>query len=330
MKEKYDETEHKEILGHYINDAYTRDEAMQVLKLAKGKSNESLFREMADSVWDESEMVMSPTRMEHERLREEGGRLLASLKENKKQNIFSTYWRVAAVILLMITVGISGTNIYSYWERQNMSFVEITTSVGEKKGIQLPDGTHVDMNACSKLRYPKRFVGTERLVELTGEAYFQVERNPEKTFVVKAKGFDVRVLGTKFDVKAYPSDELVSVSVENGKVQVDMPEAMMRLKANEQLVINRKSQEYNKRRSMLQVNSWIKGELSFNATPIRDVAKELERIYGCNIKFAEGLDFNNLISGAHDNESLESVLNTLVYISDIKYRQEQDFILFYK
>ena len=76
---------------------------------------------------------------------------------------------------------------------------------------------------------------------------------------------------------------------------------------------------------------WIKGSLRFNSTPIRDVAKELERVYNCRITFAPGQDFNNLITGEHDNKSLEAVLKSIEFISgDIKYKKEGINVLLYK
>ena len=117
--------------------------------------------------------------------------------------------------------------------------------------------------------------------------------------------------------------------MESGKVQVDLPEAMMRLKGKEQVLINTISGEYSKRREERPVAIWKKGGLCFNSTPIRDVAKELERMYNCRITFADG-KFNNLISGEHDNKSLEAVLQSIEYTSDIRYKKEGNRILLHK
>lgn len=181
------------------------------------------------------------------------------------------------------------------------------------------------------MRYPDRFVGDLREVELEGEGYFRVARNEKMPFIVRTKRLDVQVLGTRFDVKSYSTDEIVSVSVESGKVQVDLPEAMMRLTAKEQVLINTVSGEYSKKTEDRGVAVWMKGGLRFYSTPIRDVAKELERVYNCRITFASGQDFNNLITGEHDNKSLEAVLKSIEFISgDIKYKKEGIHVLLYK
>ena len=109
-----------------------------------------------------------------------------------------------------------------------------------------------------------------------------------------------------------------------------MPEAMMRLQAKEQVSINTLSGEYSKRCEERDVAVWRKGGLRFSSTPVRDVAKELERMYNCRITFAEGQEFNNLISGEHENKSLEAVLQSMEYTSGIRYRKEGNHIFLFK
>ena len=218
----------------------------------------------------------------------------------------------------------------NYIGRQQISYLEASTSYGEHKKVSLPDGTVLTLNSCSRVRYPSRFVDDERRIELEGEGFFQVSHNEKQPFVINTRFFDVRVLGTCFNVKSYSSDETVMVDVENGKVQIDMPDAMMRLTANEQVRINTASGEYSKEREKHAVAVWRGGALRFDATPIHDVAKELERMYNCRITFAHGQSFENLISGEHDNKSLEAVLQSIEYTSGIHYKLSGKEVLLYK
>lgn len=218
----------------------------------------------------------------------------------------------------------------NYVSNQQISYLEASTSYGEHKEVILPDGTVLTLNSCSRVRYPNRFVVDERRIELEGEGFFQVSRNENQPFIINTHFFDVRVLGTSFNVKSYSSDETVMVDVESGKIQVDMPEAMMRLTANEQVRINTVSGEYSKEREKHAVAVWRGGALRFDATPIHDVAKELERMYNCRITFAQGQSFENLISGEHDNKSLEAVLQSIEYSSGIHYKVSGQNVLLYK
>lgn len=313
----------------YLDDMYTREEASQLLDSLRNADRGKLIEELADDVWEESRDRQSVTDLEREKYKKEARHLLKHIA-HRKRTLFRRLGIVAASVAAVACIVFGSISYLNHLAEQEVTFAEITTSFGEKKQITLPDGTLLILNSCSQVRYPDRFTGNIRGVELKGEGFFRVARNEALPFIVKTGHFDVRVLGTHFDVKAYPADEIVSVSVESGKVQVDLPEAMMRVGAKEQVLINTLSGEYSKRKEERAVAVWIKGGLRFNSTPIRDVAKELERVYNCRITFAVDREFTNLISGEHDNKSLESVLQSIEYISGVKYKKEGRNILLYK
>lgn len=316
-------------LRRYLDDVYTREEASQVLHTFRDLGHGEWVEELASDVWEESRDYQSITDLEREKYKKEARQLLKYIA-HRKRTLFLRIAAVAAGVAAVVCVLLGSINYLNYIAEHKVIFAELATSFGEKKQITLPDGTLLVLNSCSQIRYPNRFTGNVRRVELKGEGFFRVARNEDMPFVVNTGHFDVRVLGTRFDVRAYPTDEIVSVSVESGRVQVDLPEAMMRLGSREQLVINTLSGEYSKRKEERDVAVWRKGSLCFSSTPILDVAKELERVYNCRITFTSGQEFKNLISGEHDNKSLESVLQSIEYISDIKYKKEGRNVLLYK
>lgn len=321
---------HKSFVRRYLDDLYTTEDARRLMdELQRPEFKTERLEEFAADVWEESSVRQSRTDLERERYKKEAKLLLKHI-EHKKRLWFRRLVTVAASAAAVIALVLGSITYIHYMDSQSVSYLEASTSYGERKHIQLPDGTQVTLNSCSHIRYPDRFAGKHRKVELEGEGYFRVFHNEKQPFIVNARHFDVRVLGTCFNIKSYSSDELVSVDVESGKVQVDMPEAMMRLQAKEQILINTLSGEYNKRRDERTVAVWRKGGLRFNSTPIRDVAKDLERMYNCRITFAEGQDFNNLISGEHDNKSLDAVLQSIGYTSGIHYKKQGDKVLLYK
>ena len=320
----------KDKLHRYLDDLYTRDDASQLLQSIKDSENQDILDELAAEVWEESGNLQPGNDLEREKYKREARQLLKRI-EHKKRTWFRRAPVVAVSTAAVIAIIIGSVNFFRYMNAQQVTLAEITTSFGEKRQVTLPDGTLLVLNSCSQVRYPDRFVGDLREVELEGEGYFRVARNEKMPFIVRTKRLDVQVLGTRFDVKSYSTDEIVSVSVESGKVQVDLPEAMMRLTAKEQVLINTVSGEYSKKTEDRGVAVWMKGGLRFYSTPIRDVAKELERVYNCRITFAPGQDFNNLITGEHDNKSLEAVLKSIEFISgDIKYKKEGIHVLLYK
>lgn len=314
----------------YLDDLYTKEEASLLLQSMKDAGNKDMMDELATEVWEESGSQQTVTDLEREKYKKEA-RLLLKRLEHKKRTWFRRVALVAASAAAVVAIVVGSIGYFRYINEEQVTYAEVVTSFGEKKQVTLPDGTLLILNSCSQVRYPNQFRGDIRKVELEGEGYFRVASNEEMPFIVKTGRFDVRVLGTRFDVKSYPTDEIVSVSVESGKVQVDLPEAMMRLTAKEQVLINTTSGEYNKKREEREVAAWIKGSLRFNSTPIRDVAKELERVYNCRITFAPDQKFDNSITGEHDNKSLEAVLQSIQFISgDIKYKKEGQNILLYK
>lgn len=322
-------SENKKLFRRYIDNLYSTDDARSFLDMVRHQENKGIVEHLADEAWEESAMQDVTTGIDFERYKDEGRSLLRRINTGRNvllRRVAITAASIAAAFLLIF----GGIDMWNYWNDSRVIFREMVTSYGETKNLILADGTLVVLNSCSKVRYPDRFTANERRIELNGEGYFQVQRNEEKPFVVKTSRFDVKVLGTSFNIKSYQADELVSVNVESGKVQVDMPEAMMRLRANEQVLINTVTGNYEKVKTREEVAQWRNGTLCFYETPIRDVAKELERIYHCTITFASGQVFNNLITGEHDNVSLDAVLRSIEYTSGIHYRQEGNHIYMYK
>lgn len=320
----------KSLLRRYLDNLYTTDDARRLIdELRNPEYDTDTLHELAADVWEESSLQRPQTDLEREQYKKEARLLLKHIEHKKRMWFRRVAWAVAstAAVVCLVFGSISYLN---YMDKQEVTYREASTSYGERKQIRLPDGTQLTLNSCSRVRYPEHFTGKERKVELDGEGYFRVYHNEKQPFIVNTRRFDVCVLGTCFNVKSYTTDELVSVDVESGKVQVDLPEAMMRLRAKEQVLINTVSGEYNKRHEERAVAVWRKGGLRFSSTPIRDVAKELERMYNCRITFAEGQDFNNLISGEHDNKSLDAVLQSIEYTSGIHYKQKGSQVLLYK
>lgn len=321
--------EEKKKIRRYIDNLYFRKEINGLLETVRRPENADLFDELSGEIWEDSYRFRQTSRAEHEQYKQEAHRLLRQTGEKKHARLRRALYAAAGIAACLCLL-LGGLHYYRLTDERNLTYLQAATASGEKKELVLPDGSRVVLNACSELRYPARFKGKSRRIELTGQAYFEVARNEKMPFTVATPDFDVQVLGTRFDVKAYPYDEILSVNVQSGKVQVNLPEAMMRLTAREQVLINTRSGDYNKKKEAGEVAVWRKGSLRFDWSPIRDVARELERVYGCRITFAEGQEFNNLISGEHDNQSLESVLESISFVSGVKYKKEGETIVFYK
>lgn len=318
------------VLKRYINGLYTRKDAYRILELLRTHQHTKEVNEEMDLVW-QSAPIKEPTTLQHEQYTTEARKLLSRIRKEEKEFSFVSLLKYAAVIVFVLSVGLGIYHFTGITHIPQIAYTEIQVKNGEHKRITLPDGTKVILNAGSYMKYPEQFTPDSRGIEMDGEAFFEVVHDEEKPFIVSTKDASVKVLGTSFNVKAYDVDEQILVSVRSGKVQVDLTDAMMRLLPDEQLVFSRKDGEIQKRNeSARHATVWIDGGLYFNKTPIRNVVKELERMYNCEIELSGTKPYDNYIYGEHDNKSLESVLKSIQYTTDIKYRKEGNKIIFYK
>ncbi len=318
------------LLKRFVDGLYTRKDADDLLKhFHAGKYNTEISEAM-DNVWEEMEED-EVSSLQHQQYREEARLLLSRIRKPEKRFSFIPYLRYVAIVAVILSIGWGGFRLIRSNQEKVLTYTEVHVKNGEHKRIILPDGTSVTLNAGSYLRYPRQFITDVRRIEMNGEAFFEVTRDEEKPFLIHTKDADVKVLGTSFNVKAFDMDEQLTVSVQTGKVQVDLPEAMMRLLPDEQFVMDKTKGEFQKRNEDARLSTvWIKGGLYFNRTPIRTVVNELVRMYNRTIEFAPGAEYDDYIYGEHDNKSLEAVLKSIQYSTDIKYRIENDKIVLYK
>ena len=318
------------LLKRFVDGLYTRKDADDLLKhFHAGKYNAEISEAM-DNVWEEMEED-EVSSLQHQQYREEARLLLSRIRKPEKRFSFIPYLRYVAIVAVILSIGWGGFRLIRSNQEKVLTYTEVHVKNGEHQRIILPDGTSVTLNAGSYLRYPREFITDVRRIEMNGEAFFEVTRDEEKPFLIHTKDADVKVLGTSFNVKAFDMDEQLTVSVQTGKVQVDLPEAMMRLLPDEQFVMDKTKGEFQKRNEDARLSTvWIKGGLYFNRTPIRTVVNELVRMYNRTIEFAPGAEYDDYIYGEHDNKSLEAVLKSIQYSTDIKYRIENDKIVLYK
>ncbi|MGI6073472.1 MAG: FecR family protein [Fermentimonas sp.] len=324
---KQDE-EIKEIIHRFLNGTYTLDEARTFLEEWDNPCNKYAIDELSSKIWDEAMSMEMGYDAQHSEYKEEAYKLIENIEKKGKKRLRPWLAAVASVAAT-IAVFVSLFHFYNKETTLDVNQILVETTFGERKDILLPDGSKVTLNSCSQISYPAFFSKQTREVKLIGEAFFDVAKDPEKQFIITTNKFDVKVLGTAFNIRSYDEDEVSSVKVERGKVSVDMPDATMKLTAQECIEVNSLHNTIKKHKDSSKTASWKTGCLYFDSTPIKDVVRQLEREYNCSIIFQQGQEFDNLISGEHDNKSLESVLQSLEYTSGIKYKkQDNDFILY--
>lgn len=232
---------------------------------------------------------------------------------------------VAAAILLIIYTGINLDKTANRQASQKIVasiFNTITTPKGATKKIVLPDGTRVWMNAASTLRFPTAFTNNERVVELNGEAYFEVAHNARKPFRVKVKGQTVEVLGTRFNLMAYDEEPVVKTTLLEGKVKVSANKNQVVLHPGEQSVLTKNATD---QLTVSAINgndviAWKKGKFLFNQSDIYSVMREISRWYDMDIECKDSLHLHIYLNGSISRDvPLAKVLKILELTGEVKF-----------
>lgn len=205
--------------------------------------------------------------------------------------------------------------------------------------LRLSDSSVVWLNAGSRLRYPDKFNGPQREVELlTGEACLNVAQDPAHPFMIRSGSIRTQVLGTIFNVRAYEKLAMVQVTVQQGKVAVradsvqQLAGRQVILLPDEQLTFYTQRQNWKKEhRDAANISAWTSGRLLFNNERLDLIAMQLEQKYGVHIAFADNtLPAYRITAGFEATDTLSDVLDALSLANKLHYTIHHHNILFNK
>ena len=253
------------------------------------------------------------------------------ITKKKKRKQFKIYAAAVTILVLCIVSIKYSSSILEQGVLPNL--VSVTNINGAHKNVTLPDGTSVTLNSNSSISYPEKFNDSVRYVNLSGEAYFDVQHNPNKPFIVDVNGIDIRVLGTSFNVKAYDEDQKVETTLVSGKVEIwdDSKEKNLTLSPSERATFNKKKQKLRKEKvNSDDIIAWKEGKLIFKQVPLKHVIKDLERKYGVDIT-VKSRDLNNYkYTGTFNNLTLDETLDILEISLSINYTKSNKKIIISK
>ncbi len=197
------------------------------------------------------------------------------------------------------------------------------TPVEFTRSLKLPDGSMAILKGGSTLKYPETFSGEKREVILNGEAYFDITHTDALPFVIYTGKVKTVVLGTSFNIRAYPGQNDIVVSVTRGKVRVekDGGEILAVLTQDQQVVYNIEESEVQKTDTNTgKANDWVKNDMEFDGVTFENIALLLEKRYNVRIDFENPTLKKCLtVVSFSGMESLENVLETLCVIRDARY-----------
>ena len=308
---------HFDLLDKYYANKATESEKRQ---LARMLNYQNIWADDFDEIWEHSFGCMPDT---------VDNRIYSNIHKvthSKRRLAKKLFVRATTCAAMLFAILFS---LY-FWNENRLltKYADMTLEVGkgQKSDIFLPDGTKVYLNADSKLSYGRHFNGKHRVVELTGEAYFEVAKDTESPFIVKAGDVQVQAFGTSFNVEAYPETEKVSTYLAEGSVVISSSEQSLKLQPGEAAVYSQTDTRITKKKNedSRLYTAWMNNEMVFNDEPIANIIKLLERNY--NVKFE--IKSNKLdeisFTGTLKNSSLRSTLYALQFTSPISFRNKDN------
>lgn len=188
----------------------------------------------------------------------------------------------------------------------------LTVPRGGQFNIILPDGSHVWLNAASSLKYPTAFKGKERMVELQGQGYFEISPNAKQPFSVKVNSMEVQVLGTRFDVMAYPDEKSVNTTLLEGVVKVKNGNTQQQLQPGQQAILDPATGSMVIRSADVdQVIAWKSGFFEFDNARLSDILRQLSRWYDIDVSYDAATNDRLLGGRISRNLPLSDILHML-------------------
>lgn len=210
------------------------------------------------------------------------------------------------------------------------AFNTLSTPTGGQYNIILADGTKVYLNAVSSIKYPTQFNGDQRVVELEGEAYFEVAKNKSKPFIVRSGGQNITVLGTHFNVHAYRDEPVIKTTLLEGSVAVAYKDQKTILKPGQQSNVALDFNKINVRTVDAEaLTAWKDGHFQFDNADLKTVMKQLERWYGVKVEYRGDVSDIRFDGATYMNKNLSEVLKVLELSNNIKFKVEGKTIIVY-
>ena len=365
------------LVSRKLSGEATALELAEIDELIKTKAYSDLYLQAINEYWNiplekDEEFLEATYHLHLERLKERGFDLETEkdestplyldydeplpAKRSRKKIFLATGILAATAFTFFVFYTIKLKNTTSIPSKIQFAQSEVITKSGSRTRIQLPDGTMVWLNGSSKLVYDNNNFGEKiRQVTLSGEGYFDVVKNADKPFIIHTAKMDIKVLGTAFNVKAYPGEKNTETSLVRGTIEVTLKghQEKITMKANDKLIVQnddvtsgKKEVIASKKQTAASSGSfmylghltlspkdntvietaWVDNKLVFDNETFEDLAIKMERWYGVSIKFTHAKLKRAHFTGTFDKETVTDALTALQLTSAFTYSIKNDII----
>jgi transmembrane sensor len=260
-------------------------------------------------------------------------RVLKSRNSTRWLHSLAKVSRYAAVFVLAFLLGIGTYIIFEGSDtKYSENYTEINVPYGERSQLTLYDGTKVWLNSGTTLKFPLIFNSDKRKVFVKGEAFFDVAKDRKKPFVVNAGSLNIEVLGTRFNVCAYPDDSEAYATLEEGEIVASTSAGgKVQLKPGEQAVFHSDSKKITLHKVNTELyTSWTENRLKLENAAFSDVIKKMERWYDVKITVDDEGSFTKRYNMTIKTESLREMLHLLSFTTPMKYEIKEDRVFICK
>lgn len=261
-----------------------------------------------------------------------GQKQRVNLSVHRTVDVF--FWsKVAATFLIFLL----GAWLFSCLVKENttllpgtVALVERVNPAGQRSIHMLPDGTRVWLNAESSLAYPEKFTDMLRLVQLRGEAFFEVAKDRQRPFIVEAAGTRTQALGTAFNIHAYPEDDIIKIALLEGKVRVQNVDQVQTaiLSPGEELFAPKDNMGFSRQQFKYENTfGWKEGILLFDGADFAGFRSAIEKWYGVKVEVKGTPPVDWHIRARYQHESLRHVLRDICFNKNIKFELHDKNVL---
>ena len=317
------------LISRFLNGDCTPQEASELKRwIESSPENKKEFTALKD-IWDFS--LSKPDRSNDQ---------LAQFykKQLEKSNRQRGLWiRSSAAVAAVLVIGLVISILIPHSDNTIVGNQQVfSVPLGSKSKVMLADGTEVNLNSGSELRYSADFSSKKRVVRLSGEGFFKVKSDKENPFVVQTSDFDVKVTGTEFNICTYSENKVATATLAEGAIHLKMKSSgqTFEIKPGEKFELDRTSRKYMLEQADIESEvAWKDGQFIFRSIPFPELVQRLERWYDVKLDYSGSELQNFKFTGRFKNqETIWQVLDALKLTSPIDYRKTtfREFTLIYK
>jgi transmembrane sensor len=321
------------LFRRYLENKCSRQELEEFFSYVRASGDDEVLRSLIKKVYENTEQIPSIQTY----INEHGTLILTDKAVIPDVPVPKTRSRRPLAVALLVLLIAAGPLLWLVRTPDNhhpapvaSALAKRTTERSEYKYLLLPDSTQVWLNASSTLEFPEHFGTDKREVTLSGEAYFDVRHSEKTPFIIYSGKISTTVLGTSFNIKAYPDRQDIIVSVSTGKVKVsynDIPLATL-VKGQQVKFNSRLNTVEEKKIAPAEVAAWQQGNMSYDDEAFEDIVADLERLYNAKIRIDNDAIRTLKVSTSFRREiGIEQALQVLCRLTDTMLRQSDGWYI---